>query len=118
MQIVNELYEDDVLKELSERFRQYRIASEMTQADLAKKSAVTVRTISRFEKGEDISLLTIVKLFKALDLAKNFEVMIPDMTKRPSYYFDNNSKRERVRASKNKKAEETVWKWGDEENGI
>ena len=113
MKIDNELYEGDVLKELSVRFKQYRIASDMTQAELAKKSTVSLRTISRFEKGEEIGLLTIIKLLKALDIAKNLEVLIPDMTKRPSFYFGNNSSRKRARSSK--KTEPTAWKWGDEE---
>lgn len=113
MKIENELHEGDVLKELSVRFKQYRIASDMTQAELAKRSTVSLRTISRFEQGEEIGLLTTIKLLKALDIAKNLEVLIPDMTKRPSYYFGNNSSKKRARSSK--KSETTVWKWVDEE---
>ena len=113
MKIDNELHEGDVLKELPVRFKQYRIASDMTQADLAKRSTVSLRTISRFERGNEIGLLTIIKLLKALNIAQNLEVLIPDMTKRPSYYFGNNSSRKRVRSSK--KTETAAWKWGDEE---
>lgn len=113
MRIDNELYEGEVLKELSVRFKQYRIAADMTQADLANKSSVSVRTISRFEKGEDIGLLTIVKLFKALGVAKNLEVLLPEMAQRPSYFFNNN-KRERARPSKKVEPIKAKWKWGDE----
>lgn len=115
MRIVNELYEGDILKELSIRFKQYRISSDMTQKETAKISKVSVRTISRFEKGEDIGLLTIVRLFKALGLAKNLEALLPDMAKKPSHYFGNNSRRQRARAPKKIEPIKTKWKWGDEE---
>ena len=130
MRIVNELHEDNIIKELSVRFKQYRIDSAITQAELAKKSNVSVRTISRFEKGEDIGLVTVIKLFKALGLAKNMEMLLPEMSKRPSYYhrigretvvafkkdgvIEVKSIGKIARASKKVKPVKARWKWGDE----
>lgn len=141
MRIVNELHEDNIIKELSVRFKQYRIDSNITQTELAKKAGVSVRTISRFEKGEDIGLVTITKLFKALGLAKNMEMLVPEMSKRPSYYHrigkaiaktqknvgivesvgrvgsvgHTQVKNKADRTSKKVEPVKVRWKWGDEE---
>ena len=112
MKIDNNLPEKTVTSELSERLKQYRIDYQMKRTDLAEKAMVSVGTIARFENGQDISLSSLVKILKALDLGNNLDLLIPDPTERPSFYAENAPKKKRAGRSKTVKND---WKWGDEE---
>ena len=112
MKIDNNLPEKAVTSELSERLKQYRIDYPMKRTELAEKAMVSVGTIARFENGQDISLSSLVKILKALDLGNNLDLLIPDPTERPSFYAEKAPKKKRVGRSKPVKSD---WKWGDEE---
>ena len=103
---------DDVAKELSNRFKQYRIACQITQEELADKSMVSLSTIKRFENGEDISLSKLIMLLDALGIREHLEVLVPDQSIRPSAYLEESRPKQRARKKIQKKTE---WKWGDEE---
>ncbi len=103
-------YEECIIG-LPERIKQYRIAYPMTQKELADKSMVSQRSISRFENGEDITMSNLIKLMQALGIGGNLEVLVPDYTKRPSHFIESEGKR--MRAGK-KKVSNSTWKWGDE----
>ena len=98
---------------LSERFKQYRIYYPLTQSELAEKSGVSVRSISRFENGEDISFSNFIKLMRALDLGGRMADMIPDQSKRPSFYLEKEAKRSRASSARDNR-DSTSFVWGDE----
>ena len=101
------------LDDIGKRIKQYRVSLNMTQQDLADKSGVSKRSISRIEQGESSQMETFIKILMALDLIDNFDLLIPDQTVRPSFYLENNKKtRQRVRKPSNSANE---FKWGDEE---
>ncbi|WP_303798901.1 helix-turn-helix domain-containing protein [Ruminococcus flavefaciens] len=112
MKINRDLQDKAIAKELSSRFKQYRIAASMTRTELAEKSMVSVGTIARFENGSDIGLLNLIKLLKAVDLEEKLDLLIPDPQERPSHYVDNNAPKQRARK---RKKNDNDWKWGDEE---
>ena len=98
-------------KEIGKRIKQYRIAGDLTQQDLEDKSGVSVRSISRLEQGASVQLESLIKILNALRLDKNLLMLIPDQTKRPSYYLHAEKPKQRVR----KKTEiHRTFKWGDE----
>ena len=78
--------------EISERLKQYRINYPMTQKELADKTGISVRSISRFENGEDISLSAFLKILRALELDNHLDVLVPDYKKRPSAYLEEYQK--------------------------
>ena len=112
MKINSNLQDKAIAMELSQRFKQYRIAYPMTRAELAEKSMVSVGTIARFENGSDIGMRNLIKLLKALDLEEKLDMLIPDPRERPSNYVNNSTPKKR--AGKRKKTD-NHWKWGDEE---
>ena len=67
---------------ISERVRNYRIDYPLTQKQLADRSGVSLRSIQRFENGEDIQLGNLIKLLSALGLDSNVEMLVPDVTRR------------------------------------
>lgn len=99
-------------EELRRRFKQYRINASITQKDLADRSGVSARSISRFENGEDIGLGNFIRLLDELELSKNLDMLIPDLSRRPSYYLEG--EKQRMRASTRKTKINTNFKWGDE----
>ena len=104
-----------MLKELSERIKEYRINMSVTQKELAEKSGVSPRSITRFEQGEDIQLNNFLKILKALSLESNVEMLVPDQRSRPSYYLEQGQGKKRARASRKKTTSKETFKWGDEE---
>ncbi len=110
MRIDDQMNEKAILEELSARFKQMRIDSSITRAELADKAMVSVRTIARFESGNDISLENVIKLLKVMRLESNINDLIPDVFDRPSYHVENKVLRKRA----GRKPVTSDWKWGDE----
>ncbi len=103
------------MKELYTLLQQYRIAYPMTQKQLADKAGVSVRTIQLFENGTDIRVSTLMKLLEALGLSENVALLIPDVTKRPSYEMRRQREKLPRRVRVRKKQEKTPsFQWGDE----
>lgn len=100
---------------LSERLKNYRLDFPLTQKQLADKAGISLRSLQRFEKGEDIQLGNLIKLLNALELDKNIQILIPDVTKRPAAFLDKPYKKQRVRPAKEERAETAgQFIWGDE----
>lgn len=101
----------EYIKELGKKIKLYRIMKEMSQQDLEDKTGVSKRSISRLEQGESVQLENLLKILLALDLGENIDLLVPDQTKRPSFYLEKSeNKNKRVR----KKIEKNDFKWGDE----
>lgn len=100
-------------KLIGERIKLYRVNAGVSQKDLEDESGVSVRSISRLEQGASIQLDSLIKILIALNLDGNIDLLIPDQTRRPSFYLNDNEKtKQRVR----KKVENVAnFKWGDEE---
>ena len=107
---MNKLSCDEYQKLIGNRIKQYRVNAGISQKDLERESGISVRSISRLEQGSSIQLESLIKILSALDLDNNIDLLIPDQTKRPSFYL-NEKTRQRVynKIKSNKK-----FKWGDE----
>lgn len=102
----------EYIKELGQKIKTYRIMKEMSQQDLEDKTGVSKRSISRLEQGESVQVDNLFKILLALELGDNIELLVPDQTKRPSFYLEKTAdKPKRVR----KKIEKSKFKWGDEQ---
>lgn len=101
----------DQLKKIGERLKLYRVNAGMTQQDLEDKCGVSVRSISRLEQGTSVQLDSFLKILAALNLDENIDLLIPDQTKRPSFYLDDNKPKQRVRK---KNTNKDAFVWGDE----
>lgn len=102
----------EYIKELGRRIKHYRIMREMSQQELADKTGISKRSISRLEQGESVQLNSFLTILIALDLGDNIELLVPDQTKRPSFYLQ---KTENIAKRVRKKSQKKTFKWGDEE---
>lgn len=103
-----------IIAEISARIKRYRIDYPMTQQELAEKTNISLRSISRFESGEDIQFSNLIKILYALDLGQNIELLVPDNRERPSYHLTEEKVRQRASRNRKKPENEGNWKWGDE----
>ena len=110
---ITNMHEKAILAELSKRIKNNRILYPMTQGELADKSMVSIGTIKRFEKGEDISFYNVIKILKALDLDGGLELLVLDPEERPSIKAGTKKIKKRVRKS-SKATRDNNWVWGDE----
>lgn len=105
---IEDLYErsnNDIVSELGERFRSYRIALRLTQKDVAEQSGVSVMTVVRFEKGEggSIRLDTFVSLLRAVQRLEGIVESIPEI---PTSLYDERKSRNRQKQRVRKKSDE------------
>lgn len=105
---ISDLYErsdNDIVSELGERFRDYRIALRLTQKDVAEQSGVSVMTVVRFEKGEggSIRLDTFVSLLRAIQKLDGIAGSIPEI---PASLYDERESRKRQKQRVRRKADE------------
>ena len=101
-------------QEIGQRLARLRLARNVTQAALAEKAGIGVRTLRRLEVGEPSTLDTFLRVATALDLEDSILSALPEGDIRP---IERVSKKgsERKRASRpSERAEKSTWKWGDE----
>lgn len=107
------------LQDISKRMKRLRVESSITQKELASITGLSLRSIQRFENGEDISLENFLKLSIAFELAESILSVIPDMDNRPSILLEKLRGKTKQRAHKmdHKESNSTkkAFKWGDEQ---
>ena len=105
-------YCQEYIEELGRKIKHYRIMREMSQQELADKTGISKRSISRLEQGESVQLNSLFTILIALGLGDNIDLLVPDQAKRPSFYLE---KTENIARRVRKKPEKESFKWGDEE---
>lgn len=75
----------DIVLALGRRFKEYRIASQMTQEEVSAKSGVSLPTIKRFELGltYNITMGNFIALLKAIDYAEGLAEILPELPMSP-----------------------------------
>lgn len=110
---MQELTSEAILTQLSTRVKKYRIDMNLSQSEFSQKAGISLRCVTNFESGSDIKLSNFIKILKALELADNIDLLVPDVTKRPSSFLASETQRQRVRKSSKEKDNRT-FSWGDE----
>ena len=75
----------DIVMALGRRFKEYRIASQLTQAEVSEKSGVSLQTIKRFESGQtyNITMGNFIALLKAIDYVDGLTEILPEIPVSP-----------------------------------
>lgn len=74
---INVYSDKAVLQNIGNFIQQIRIQQKRTQQDLANDAAISRSTLSLIERGENISLLNLIKILRILDVLyvlKNFQL--------------------------------------------
>jgi transcriptional regulator with XRE-family HTH domain len=68
----------DVLEEVRDRFKQRRLALNLTQSGLAKRSGVTLGSLKRFETTGLVAFDSLLRLALVLDCLGDFNALAAD----------------------------------------
>lgn len=101
-----------ILEELGKRLAQRRIAMRLSQADLAEQAGVGKRTVERIEAGESAQAITLVRLFRVLELLPALDALIPAESTRPMELLRHGGKMpKRVRKRETAEPDAADWQW-------
>lgn len=91
----------EIIRTLGSRFRDYRMRRNMTQRQVAEITTISIPTIYKFESGRatDISMVTLLKLMRAIGLPGNWDNLLPELPESP-YLYKENKKKQRIRHPK------------------
>jgi transcriptional regulator with XRE-family HTH domain len=95
----NLISDDAIVLELGARLAQLRLAHNLTQAQLAAQAGVAKRTVERLEAGSATQLHNFVRICRALNVADNFDLLVPAPVISPIELLRLNGAR-RLRASR------------------
>jgi transcriptional regulator with XRE-family HTH domain len=115
MSIESLMTDKAILAEIGHRLGRRRVELELTQADLARESGVSKRTVERVEAGESTQFSTLIRILRSLGLLDALETAIPQSGPRPMDLLKLRGKeRQRASSKKRKKSAGEGWTWGDE----
>ena len=91
----------ELVKLLGERFKDYRLRSNMTQKEVSEQSGITISTIHKFENGlsNNISLGTFLLLMKAVGQIEGLDGLMPELPE-SAYLVKEEKKVQRIRHKK------------------
>ena len=109
MKINGNINEMAILEEIGQRIKQYRIAMNITQSDLANRCGISSSTEVRIENGEDSKLSNYIKILSAFNMTENLDVLLPET--QPSFkdLFEEKPTKKRVKLKGEKKHTDWVW---------
>lgn len=115
MQINQILTDEAVLVEIGERISRRRIELELTQADLARQAGVAKRTVERIESGASAQMISMIRIFRVLDMLQNLERLIPETRPGPMNLLKSKGKiRKRAPKSDKQPSSQKPWTWDEE----
>lgn len=68
---------DEVLREIGDRLKRYRLQQNRTAAEVAKAAGIGLRTLDRAESGERPTLETVVRVLRALGRVDALDAFLP-----------------------------------------
>ena len=92
------LSDSEIINRLGTRIKQLRLRKNIPQKGFADKSGIDRTTLSKFENGSPISLLTFIQILRAMEVLENLEELIPMAKISPLQMVELKGK-ERQRAS-------------------
>ncbi len=100
---------------LFDRLETIRLARNLTQAQLATMTGLSLRTINRLGKGDGTSLDTFIRVLTALGLQANLATLLPDPAVRPVERMTRGRERKRARPQNQSPTPDTAWHWAEDE---
>ena len=89
-----------ILKKIGERLKNYRLHLNITIEAVAEHINVSGKTIMKIERGENYSMIILIKLLRAYNLLHILDDFIPDHTISPKQIFEMKGKKRQRASSK------------------
>lgn len=104
---------NETLAEMGSRIKHLRLESGITQAELSKKSGVSVRTIINIESGKDVSFSNFIAVLRSLNALEELDMVLSTFSQNTNISKKTGNERQRVKKQKTN-ANDNLWKWGDD----
>lgn len=93
----------EIVKLLGSRLRKERLAQQMTQADVAERSGISVNTLSNLENGHNTALDNLIRVAVVLGRRKEIEELFkPKLESLDDIMrYENTAKRHRIKRKSN-----------------
>lgn len=102
---------NEIMTEIGNRIKDIRIASCLTQSDLAKKSGISLSSVRRIENGQSVQFDNILSVLKAMQLISKLDIAIPATKLSPVQHLNGEKKKKIYR--KSLKSANKEWEWGE-----
>lgn len=96
----------DIVREFGGRIKENRLAANMTQAEIANHTGLSLLTIKNLEDGKNVGIYVYVKVLRALNLLDYASGFIPDNEISPIAIWERDAKK-RQRGTGRKKTKKT-----------
>ncbi len=92
-----------LLRLFGQRFKDYRLRLQLSQADIAEKTALSISTIQKFENGRayNLSFGSFFRLLKAIGYTDGVDGLLPELPESPYTLKKYGKKIQRIRKIKN-----------------
>lgn len=110
MRLSNDLADDVLLQELGTRVAQRRLQRGWSQAELSARAGVPKRSIERLESGISIAFVTVLRIFRALELIESLDAILPPPQPSPMALLELR-RDTRKRAPRKRERSTTPWTW-------
>ena len=101
MQDWYQLTDVEIISEIGRRMKTLRISKNLTQQALAEHSGLNRSTIRDLETGKPLNMLSIIQVFRSLDMLSKLEEILPGAENSP-VLASQQVQRKRVKLSKKK----------------
>lgn len=105
---------NQIEQEIGQRLARLRLARNATQADLAEKAGIAVRTLRRLEYGDPSTLDTFLRVATALDLEDAILSALPEGHIRPIERVSQKGSERRRASPASEHPKKSKWTWGDD----
>ncbi len=113
MQITFLSSNEQILSELGDRIRAARIDMPLTQDELAARAGVSISTVAKIERGEDVRFSSMLAILRALGMLANVDILVPEERVRPSDIARTGHSRKRASSARSARDVSSAWTWGD-----
>lgn len=72
-----------IREEIGVRIKKHRLEMEFSQADLSRRTGISVHSISNIENGNDFTVDNLISILKALNLIDNINQLLPEIIANP-----------------------------------
>lgn len=101
-------------REIGQRLARLRLARNVTQADLAERAGIGVRTLRRLEAGDPSTLDTFLRVAAALELQEAILSALPEGDIRPIERVSQKRSERRRASPAPEHPKKSTWTWGDD----
>lgn len=107
---LNNLSDKAILQEITDRVKQLRLNTNITQVELSKRAGVHVQTIKNFESGKSTKMITLIQILRALGELQALDSFIPEPGISPIELLKLKGKeRERASGGTRNNSESSLW---------